>query len=523
MLSQNKKPKVVLFLPRLDEGVGGGEHRPPLQLLAISCLLVDRFNIVIVDAAVDDHYKELVIQQCDGAICLGVSCMVGYPTYDGAEVAKEVRKTFPELPIVFGGWFPSVMADIFLREGIADVVVRGQGEMTFSELLNAIVYGSSFESILGITYKKKGEIINNPDRPLTNMNDLPPLPYHLVDLDRYIKSSSCDSIMNFFMRYISLNERLGRTNIDRNIEIRTLHYFSSWGCPGGCKYCCSPFVSKRRWTALDPVRIVDEVEKLVLKYHFNILFFTDANFSVSERRVRDFCKELIRRNLKIYWRAFTNPKNIAKYKEETLDLMVQSNCYCLLIGAESGCQKTLFDIGKLAKLEDTEISVNRLMNKGILPFLTYIVGFPGETPKGVEETLEQMTMLQLKYPELYMESYIFFPLPGSAFYASAVEAGYTIPEKIDDFGKINCISRRKDSVIPQGLGKDLLKKFILLRNTLFYWGFNARWEKQKIHFIGRLLQKSAVFRIRNRLFSFPIEFWLFNILKKVYTKVRRMF
>ncbi len=517
---QSKKPKVVLFLPRLQADIpqGGGEQRLPLQLLAISSLLADSFDIVIVDGSIEDKYEELVIQKCDGAVCLGISCMIGYQIYNGADVARKVRKKFPGLPIVFGGWFPTVRPHMFLEEGVADVVVRGQGERTFLEIVGAFLHGNSLDNVLGITYKKNGKIIDNPDRPLTDMNDLPTLPYQLVDLERYIKSSSCEAITSSLRRRNSISERLGRAKIDPNIELRVLHYFSSWGCPESCKFCCSPEVTKRRLTALDPVRIVDEVEGLIKKYNYNFLIFCDANFGVSEKRVKRFSEELIRRNLKINWIAFAEARSIARCSPETLDLMVQSNCFSLLIGGESGCKETLSHINKRITPEDIESSVDLLMSKGILPSISYIIGFPGETSNWIDETLQQMCRLHLKHSELLLKTYIYFPLPGSAFYHSALEAGYTGPETIDDWGNLN-IASMTDSKIPHNIEKNLLRKFVLLRDSYFYWGFNARWEKPKLYLIQRLLQRSAVFRVRHRLFGFPLEFWLYYGLRKVYRRV----
>lgn len=520
MISQSKKLKILLFLPRLYADRGGGEQRPPLQLLALSRLLLDRYSIVIIDAAVEDNYKELVIQHCDGAICLGISCLLGYQIYDGADVAREVRKRFPGLPIVFGGWFPSVRPNIFLEEGIADVVVRGQGEKTFLEVVSSFVNGESLDGILGITYKKNGEIISNLDRPLIDLNDLPPIPYHLIDQERYIRSSSRDSsVIGSIRRWNSISKKIGRLKIDPDVEVRELHYFSSWGCPDSCKFCCSPGVTKRRWTALDPVRIVDEVEGLIKRYNFNFLIFCDANFGVSEKRVKGFCEELIKRDLKINWKALAEARSIAKYDKETLNLMNQSGCFAIFIGAESGCKETIALINKHIAPEETERSIDLLFNRGILPLVSYIIGFPGESSRGIKETLEQMCKLSLKYPEACIDIFIYFPLPGSAFHPIAVKLGYIDPERTDDWYNLN-LRAKSNSSIPDNIEKEILRKALLLRDTYFHWGFKARWERPRLHIIGRLLEISARIRVRYRLFSFPLEFWLYNNLKKVYRRLR---
>lgn len=513
---QDKEMKVVLFLPRLDPGSGGDDQRPPLQLLALSGILLDKFSIVTIDAAIEDNYKGLVIQHCETAVCLGISCILGYQVYDGADVAREVKKRFPALPIVFGGWFPTVRPNIFFKEGIADVVVRGQGEKTFLEVVNSFVNGIPLDNIQGIIYKKNDEIITNPERLLVDMNELPQMPYHLIDYERYISSSSYDRMKSNIRRRNSLLDRIGLPRIDPNIKTRTLHYFSSWGCPDNCAFCCSPGVTKRRWTALDPLRMVDEIEGLIKKYDFNFVSFCDANFGVSEKRVKKFCEELLKRDLKLNWIATAEARSIERYGTDTLDSMVQSGCFAIFIGAESACMETISLIGKHITPEEIEISVDRLTRKGILPLVSYVIGFPGESLNGINYTLEQICKLHLKYPEMLARIFVYFPLPGSFSYSLAIKSGYEEPKTVEDWGSIR-IDLINDSITHESTEKDaLIRKIIKLRDSYLYWGFNVRWERPRLHIIGKLLERSARFRIRNRIFRFPIEFWLYDGLKKVH-------
>ena len=108
----------------------------PLEVLALAGPLIKRgYRVEIIDGNVRQNSRDLLLEACRGSVCLGISCILGYQIIDGMEAASEIRKRYPDLPIVWGGWFPSVMPGSFLDEGVADLVVIGQGEVKFLEVL----------------------------------------------------------------------------------------------------------------------------------------------------------------------------------------------------------------------------------------------------------------------------------------------------------------------------------------------------------------------------------------------------
>src|SRR5207344_1804665 len=105
----------------------------------------DGYEIVMIDAMIEPDYLRRVLDACDGALCFASSCILGYQVYDGYVVAKAVRERHSKLPIIWGGWFPSVTPEMYLKGGIADAVGIGQGELTFMEVCDAISNGESLE------------------------------------------------------------------------------------------------------------------------------------------------------------------------------------------------------------------------------------------------------------------------------------------------------------------------------------------------------------------------------------------
>ena len=137
-----QKKKIVMFLPhRADPGRGEmfSADLLPLELLQIATgPAAEGYEIVLLDAMIEENYIEKVLEACDGALCFASSCILGYQVYDGYVVAQAVRERYPDLPIIWGGWFPSVIPEMYLEANVADAVCIGQGEIAFLEIVQAI-------------------------------------------------------------------------------------------------------------------------------------------------------------------------------------------------------------------------------------------------------------------------------------------------------------------------------------------------------------------------------------------------
>src|SRR5271168_4313765 len=195
--------KIVLFYPPYE----GDPLGPPLCLLALAAVLrQDGFQPVIIDAAIEPNYRQRVLDELPGALCLGISVLTGPMIRGSIEVAKATKAILPRLPVILGGWHPTLLADETLAERYVDVVVRGQGERTICELADAIEHQRSFKDIAGISWKTSVIRTHNPDRKVEQLDDLPLPAYDMVDFDAYQKVSG----------------------------VRKLPYASSIGCPYAC-------------------------------------------------------------------------------------------------------------------------------------------------------------------------------------------------------------------------------------------------------------------------------------------------
>ena len=130
---QSMKKTIVLYNPRAPY------YTFPLPLLAISTMIErTKYDIKIIDARIDRNAHQHVLESLGKAICVGVSVLTGSPIQDALSITKLVKEHRPDIPVVWGGWHPSIFPEQCMQEGLADYVVMGQGELSFKELLGCL-------------------------------------------------------------------------------------------------------------------------------------------------------------------------------------------------------------------------------------------------------------------------------------------------------------------------------------------------------------------------------------------------
>ena len=147
--------KVVLFSPPYSGKLLG----PPLGLLSLAGSLREAgYDPRIIDGALNRDYARTIADEVQDCVCFGVSLLTGPMIRDAIDASLLVRRLCPDIPIVYGGWHPSLQTAQTLREPYVDVVVRHQGEKTLVELLRRIENGSSFDLVPGCWFKRESFI-----------------------------------------------------------------------------------------------------------------------------------------------------------------------------------------------------------------------------------------------------------------------------------------------------------------------------------------------------------------------------
>ncbi|HDY66925.1 MAG TPA: B12-binding domain-containing radical SAM protein [Candidatus Scalindua sp.] len=499
-----KEKKVVLYNPRPNPNL-----RPvdiPLALLSVSKILdKEGYEIKIISENLyHQHFKE-ALNHCSGAICFGVTAMTGYQIIDGLKISKLLKHQYPELPIVWGGWHPSLESVQTVSHPAVDIVVKGQGERTFTELVHALEDGLALDNILGITYKEKERVVNNSDRRLENINNFPPIPYHLVDIEKCLFATEFGD--------------------------RTTNYVSSQGCPYRCGFCCEQTVNKRAWTGLNVQRVVDDIERLVSQYGVNGLSINDSSFFVNKERVRKICQEIIRRKIKIKWGNVNGrTRQLTQYDDELWRLLEESGCYSILTGAESGYQPALDLIHKDILVKDNIEFGRKCSHYHIKVVYSFLTGLPWPkrnikeikemTDKEIESSLDLIDKLLAMDTRHRALLFNYTPYPGTPLYQKSLDLGLKPPSNLEGWGKFTLYQ----SQTPWVTSKQ--EKFIKFLSSYVFFFLDSdtcdwvslripnRHFRQLFIFIFRSFAAICKFRWRHRFFKLRFDYWVLLLFKK---------
>jgi radical SAM superfamily enzyme YgiQ (UPF0313 family) len=427
------RAKLVLYLPRRDDPARGepvSADLLPLELLQIAAApAAQGYEIVLLDAMVEPDPLARVLEACEGALLFASSCILGYQVQDGAEVARAVRARFPALPIVWGGWFPSVAPELYLRAGIADAVALGQGELAFLEIVQALECGAPLEGVPGLALWRDGQLLRTAARPVVGFERFEPVPWQLLDFARYAQAQRAQE-----RRRVRHRMPLPRAWSGPRPPIG-FSFFSSFGCPTDCTFCCSPALTGRRWKAIPGAELADEVAALWQRFGFEALRFQDANWGVSEKRAGDFCERLLQLGVKLHWNATIEIESVQRYSDAALDLLCDSGCSLLWLGAETATSAMQERIRKYIEPAHIPSALERLYRRGIVAGTFWIVGFPGESPDSMRATLREAARVKLRFPGSASEVYPFRAIPGTLDWERARELGWPLPETFEEWGR----------------------------------------------------------------------------------------
>lgn len=502
-----KSKKVLLFFPS-PLPYERNWHGVPLALLAISRILdQEKYDIKLYSRYLQKNYEQEILKQGENAICLGISAMTGFQIYDGLKLAKKFKRKYPKIPIVWGGWHPSILPLQTIKDPHVDIVVKGQGDITFTELVHALEKKQGLKNILGIVYKKGKKIYVNQDRPAVDLSKVPPLPYHLVDVN------NC-----------TLSTEYG---------LKTAPYISSYGCPHHCGFCVEEIVNKRSWKGVPANIVLDEWENLCHMYHVDSIAVYDSNFFVDENRVVKICQGLLDRKLNIKWgNANGRAGQLSRYNQKTWKLMEKSGCTMILTGAESGDQKSLDFISKDMNVNEI-IKFTELCNQHHIKILySFLVGLPwSKDPvknnhfvateyKSTLNLIDQLIKISNRNRYTY---YVFLPYPGAALYNRAVKLGLKSPKSFKKWTTylMSPENAFKETVRQQWISKSdarltaMLTQYIfgiMDRDTFTMLYPRLKNSIAKLAFtVGYYTALALVtLRWKYKYFGIPLDYWIFS-------------
>jgi radical SAM superfamily enzyme YgiQ (UPF0313 family) len=468
--------KVVLFLPPYAGRLLG----PPLGLLALAATLRSNgYEPRIIDGALHSNYLELIAKEVEDCLCFGVSLLTGPMIRDAIVAARLVKRAQPDVPVIFGGWHPSLLPGQTLKEEFVDIVVRHQGEQTLIEILQRLEKGSSLDMVAGCWFKSGGRIRSNPDRPALQISGLPMPAYDLIDFDVY--------------------ERAGGG--------RKLPYATSIGCPYACNYCTDMVFYNRRFNALPPERVTEEVTGLVRKHGVDEIAMVDSNFLVDVHRAVAISRGFLDSGVRFRWSFQASTDLLCRMSDEEVALLAASGVHHIGFGTESASPEVLSAMNKRHQyVPDIAEAARKCRLAGIRVTLNLIFGYPGEEEKHRRETLRVMAGIAARYDNVTFSPNIFVPYPGIPIWPDLVTRGLSEPERLADWADIE-------------LGRNNLpwlrgRAYAEMSRSISYFLLDHQLSKARRHSTSAavrsfvpLARRPLLWRLRNHFFKLPFELW----------------
>ncbi|MCC6369578.1 MAG: B12-binding domain-containing radical SAM protein [Bacteroidia bacterium] len=440
----------------------------PLALLAIGSYLdAEKYNVVIVDGRLEkDPMRKINEALKQNPVCFATTVLTGGPIKDALKISRAVKKQMSSLPVVWGGWHPSLFPEHTLDEPCIDVVVKGQGEITFKELLERFVNNTALDGLKGISFKKNNTVIENPERIMEDINTFPAFNYDLIDVPGYIKLS-------------------GRKQLD---------YISSQGCRFRCSFCADPFMYKRGWYGYSPERMGNEIESLWKKYKFNHVHFQDETFFTYAPRVKAIAEEFIKRKLPISWFGTMRADQGVRLSDDIWKLCKESGLERVMIGMDAGTQEMLDWMQKDIKLEQIyEVAKLCLKHKIAINF-SVIVGFPGETVESITKTLDVVKELRKMSSTFHMGIFFYKPYPGNKIADELLAKGYQFNSTLEEWSNFDYV----DSGKSEWMSDETIN---MVENFKFYQ--NLAYNKPSL--AKFFFRQVAKWRVENKAYRFPVE------------------
>jgi len=467
----------------------------PVSLLYLgSWLGREGYEIVILDA-INIKYMPALFQyiksQLSDALCVGLSVMTAQIP-NALEICRFVRQCDPSIPIIWGGVHPTLYPEMVARHELVDFAVKGEGEVTLSELLAAIEQGNfQPDNIKGLAFKAGDDVTLTPDRELLDVNKMPAVNWKLV---ADLKPGS------------SLREIAELTEYG-------LPLLTSKGCPYRCTFCINSVTGLKYRHC--HTHLVLENLRTILALGVDRIWFVDELFFAGKRRVKEFLNSVEEEGLSFRWYASSRVDNFkADYlgSEDLLLRLKKAGCETIGMGAESGSQRVLDLLKKDIAVEDSLNAASLLHKVGIRASFSFMIGLPGEEEEDYRKTLQLIEEIRkIDDSIIILGPQIYRPYPGSQLYLQCLSQGFREPSCLEEWGDSPYIrleistSDYKKSLYPW------VEYSGDLTSLVFYVSLSAvhlRWKP-----ITKLVRLIGATRCRKFYFKYPLA-------KKIYSLIR---
>lgn len=395
----------------------------PVGLSYLSACVKDqpRRDVRIMDCGEDSLSRARLIEtitQCRPHV-IGATVYT-YNATDILDFLQAVKHRDPSIITVVGGPHPTALPEAMAKYPSVDVVVRGEGEITFQALIERLEKRESYHDLDGIAYCSDGKVTVN--RPRDFIRDLDTLPFPMWQ----------DLPIETYTHPDYGHPRMNKKNFINMLATR--------GCPFHCIFCGAADVWGRKVRKHSPARIAQEMQILHEKHGVHSIRFADSTFTIDRKWLLELCDILQSLDMDVAWEANARADTI---DEHLLVEMKKAKCMSVTIGVESGDENVLRINKKNQDLDQVRKAFRDLKKARIFSWAFFMIGCPGETKESIMRTIEFAVELD---PDQVSVCAYATPYPGTEFYTLAKEEA-----SIEDIPWEDFHHSRKIIYIPQGL------------------------------------------------------------------------
>ena len=490
--------------------------RLPESLLAVAAVPAAKgYDIKIIDQRISKNF-ESELDQAMGpeTVLIGITAITGPQIKYALKVSRLVKEKY-NVPVCWGGVHATLVPEQTAEHHLIDYVIVGDGDLVFCELFERLRDGKQIDDLRGLVYKlpegglhssigvldmKVGKVgsrgqtysfirKNGKADVITDMDSLPPLPYHLVNIANY----------NVF----SLEDGRRSTTLS-----------TSRGCPFRCKFCSDPVLNEGRWRGFSSERILQKVDELYHKHGVRSIYFQDDYFPGSKRRFIRILEGLKKYKRDMQWGTLgIRADTLSQFNNKEWDLLYDSGCFSLDIGIESGNERVIRMVNKAETLDEMRLTNQKLAKYDIKVKYTLIVGFPGETEAEIMDTVRFACELQETNQNAFTLIFMFLPIIGTPFYNQAVNDGFRGPEKLEDWEHMEFDSWLRN--YRSWSSSRLVRKMEAISFSSYFSNKNVEYKFSNsvlLRLCFKLYHPIASWRFRNQKFGFFFEQHLKDII-----------
>lgn len=355
--------KKTILLLYTNARIRNQKPRPPVGFLYLAAALREKYEPIILDLRVEKDYKRILKEHLAQCVFVGISTIIGQQLRFSLAAAQLIKGLAPDMPVVFGGTFPSMAPEVVLREKEIDFVSIGDGEDTLAALADCLSSGGDVSCIENLAYRCDGKVIVHKTRKLRRL-DTPAVPaWDLVRPDDY----------------------------------RELNVLTSKGCSAGCTFCYNR-VFNNSCLRLRPVDCVwQEITLLRERYGAKHIAFVDDNFFADRAHAIELMRRFRNSSWGLTWETTCRADDLISFDDEMMTLLRDSGCKELFVGFESASEAVLKRVNKHIKTGLPDTCIRKSSAYGIRIRALYVIGLVGESRKDLLRTLDEVDRLRKSY------------------------------------------------------------------------------------------------------------------------------